>query len=163
MNKRRLKYFRIFEIIVFVLMVIIIFNFIFLKNNIKDLNKGDIMEKNPVCWWEIGSINAKKSATFLKEVFGWKITINKQLDYIDFKVKNNNNGFDGGGLFEMKKRKEPFLTIYIKVKNIKKTVEKIKKNDGEIVSPVHEIANGSKVCLFKEPMGVLLAVVEKKK
>lgn len=117
------------------------------------------MQKNPVCYWEIASHDAEKSIDFLKKVFEWEVEFDERIGLYDIPA-GSPNAFTGGGVFTLKKAKLPFLTIYIRVEDIEAKVKKIEELGGHIVIPVQEIPGGSHICLFNEPSGVTLAMIQ---
>ena len=60
----------------------------------------------------------------------------------------------------MRRAKLPFLTIYIKVDNIDTKVKLIEEADGFVVDPPLDLPGGSRICLFNEPSGVTLAMIQ---
>ena len=69
----------------------------------------------------------------------------------------------GGEVFTLKKAKLPFLTLYIQVDDINEKTKLIEELGGFILEPPFEIPSGSRICLFNEPSGVTLAMLERKK
>jgi predicted enzyme related to lactoylglutathione lyase len=69
----------------------------------------------------------------------------------------------GGGVFTLRRAKLPFLTIYIKVDDLGAKVKLIEENGGFIVDPPLDLPNGSRICLFNEPSGVTLAMIQSAK
>jgi uncharacterized protein len=65
-----------------------------------------------------------------------------------------------GGVFTLRRAKLPFLTIYIKVDDLDAKVKLIEKNGGTIVDPPLDLPGGSRICLFNEPSGVTLAMIQ---
>ncbi len=118
------------------------------------------MQRNPVCYWELASNDAEKSINFLKEAFDWEIEFDERLGIYEVPAGDGPNGFNGGGVFTLRKAKLPFLTIYVRVDDIHSRADKIERLGGYIVEPPHEIPGGASICLFNEPSGVTLAMVQ---
>ncbi len=57
----------------------------------------------------------------------------------------------------------PFLTFYVQVEDIDEKAKLIEQLGGYILEAPFEIPGGSRICLFNEPSGVTLAMLEKKK
>ena len=67
----------------------------------------------------------------------------------------------GDGVFTLRRAKLPFLTIYIKVDDLDAKVKLIEDNGGFIVvDPPLDLPSGSRICLFNEPSGVTLAMIQ---
>jgi len=118
------------------------------------------MQKNPVCFWELASHNAEATVDFLKKVFDWDIAFNKDIGFYTVSTGQNENAFFDGGVFTLRKAKLPFLTIYIKVEDIFTKAKLVEETGGHIVEQPFQIASGSYICLFNEPSGVTLAMIQ---
>jgi predicted enzyme related to lactoylglutathione lyase len=125
-------------------------------------NMGGFMQKNPVCYWELASHNAEKTTDFLKKVFSWEPEYDEKSGIYEFAAGEEQKAFAGGGVFTLRKAKLPFLTIYMRVKDIEAKAKLVEKHGGFIVEAPFEISPGTKICLFNEPSGVTLAMLEKK-
>ncbi len=121
------------------------------------------MQKNPVCYWELASHDAEKSIRFLKEIFEWDVEFDEKTGIYEVPAGVTPTGFAGGGVFTLRKAKLPFLTIYMRVDDIDAKAQEIEKLGGFIVMPPSEISGGSKICLFNEPSGVTLAMIQPKR
>jgi predicted enzyme related to lactoylglutathione lyase len=119
------------------------------------------MSNNPVVYWEIASHDAKKSTDFLKRVFNSEVEYDEKTGIYEFPAGNAQQHFAGGGIFTLKKAKLPFLTIYFQVENIEAKARLIEELGGNIVIHPFEINPGIKICLFNEPSGVTLAMVQR--
>jgi predicted enzyme related to lactoylglutathione lyase len=60
----------------------------------------------------------------------------------------------------MRKAKLPFLTLYIKVEDIFTMANRVEESGGHIVEAPFDIGGGSYICLFNEPSGVTLAMIQ---
>lgn len=121
------------------------------------------MKKNPVVYWELASHAAEKTTDFLKKVFGWIPEYDEKTTIFEYPAGEAQDDFSGGGVFTLRRAKLPFLTIYIQVENIEVKAKLVEKYGGFIVESPHEISPGTKICLFNEPSGVTLAMIEKSK
>jgi len=101
------------------------------------------MQKNPVFFWELASHNAEKTVEFLKNVFDWEVELDERL-----------------GIYEIP---AGFITIYIQVDDIDTKIKLIEENGGYIVEKPPELPTGTRICLFNEPSGVTLAMLQKPK
>ena len=117
---------------------------------------------NPVVYWELASNNAEKSVEFLRKVFDWAPEYDRESTIYEFPAGNSRELFGGGGVFTLRRSKLPFLTVFIRVKDIDDKASLIEKHGGLIVEAPFEISPTVKICLFNEPSGVTLAMIEKK-
>ena len=116
---------------------------------------------NSVVWWELASHDAEKTADFLKKVFNWQIVYDENTGCFDFPISTGESKLTGGGVFTLKKAKLPFLTIYIQVEDIDRKAQLIEQSGGYILEAPFTISRGVRICLFNEPSGVTLAMIEK--
>jgi len=121
----------------------------------------EYMQQNPVCYWELASHDAGKTVEFLKQVFGWNPEYDNISGIYEFPADETKTAFAGGGVFTLKKAKLPFLTIYIRVEDINVKAELVEKYGGFIVEKPFAISPKTSICLFNEPSGVTLAMLEK--
>lgn len=121
------------------------------------------MKANPIVWWELASHDAEKTADFLKKAFDWEIEYDETIKCFNFPIAKDTCNLSGGGVFTLRKAKLPFLTFYIQVDDINKKAKLIEQLGGYILEPPFEIPGGSRICLFNEPSGVTLAMIERKK
>jgi len=119
--------------------------------------------KDPVVYWEIASHNAEKTSVFLRRVFGWKPEYDEKTTIYEFRSGKSREAFSGGGVFTLKRAKLPFLTIYFSVEDIAAKAKLVEKHGGFIVQAPNEIFPGTKICLFNEPSGVTLAMIQRRK
>jgi len=118
---------------------------------------------NPVVYWELASNDAGKTVKFLQNVFGWTPEYDEKTTIYEFPAGDSRLTFSGGGVFTLRRAKLPFLTIYLQVDDIAKKAEMVERFGGFIVESPFEINPGVTICLFNEPSGVTLAMIEKKK
>ncbi|MGD2252413.1 MAG: VOC family protein [Anaerolineales bacterium] len=118
------------------------------------------MHKNPVVFWELASHDAEASVRFLREVFEWEVSFDEDLGFYIVPDSEPGRKIDGG-VFTLRKAKLPFLTIYIEVDDLETTVKSIEEHGGHIVEPPLELTSGSRICLFNEPSGVTLAIIQR--
>jgi predicted enzyme related to lactoylglutathione lyase len=123
------------------------------------------MQKNPVRWWEIASKDADKVADFLKKAFEWEMHYDEKSGIYEIPAGDSSNGFVGGGVFTQKPEAvlEPHLTMYIEVEDVDAKAKEIVELGGTIVlEPFNVPGIDARICLFNEPMGQMLAIVQKR-
>ena len=117
------------------------------------------MQKNPVVWWELASHDADKTVEFLRKVFDWEVIFDERLGFYTLPDETSPEGI-GGGVFTLRKARLPFLALYIQVEDIDAKVRLIEQHGGYIVDPPSVAPGGSRICLFNEPSGVTLAMIQ---
>jgi predicted enzyme related to lactoylglutathione lyase len=63
----------------------------------------------------------------------------------------------------VRRAKLPFLTVCIKQDDLDAKVKPIEENGSFIVEPPLDLPSGSRICLFNEPSGVTLAMIQSAK
>jgi uncharacterized protein len=116
------------------------------------------MSNNPVVYWELASHDATKTVDFLKKVFDWDFEYDVRTTIHELPAELT--PVRGGGVFTLRRAKLPFLTIYIKVDDLDAKLKLIEENGGFIVDPPLDLPGGSRICLFNEPSGVTLAMIQ---
>jgi uncharacterized protein len=119
------------------------------------------MAVNPIVWWELASHDAKQTVAFLNTVFDWKLEFDERLGFFVMPAdEDDKQAFGGGGVFTLGKAKLPFMALYIRVEDIEAKARLAEEMGGFIVEAPHEIQSGTKICLFNEPSGVTLAMIQ---
>lgn len=116
------------------------------------------MPNNAVVYWELASHDATKTVDFLRKVFDWDFEYDVRTTIHELPVELT--PVQGGGVFTLRRAKLPFLTIYIKVNDLDAKVKLIEEHGGFIVDPPLDLPSGSRICLFNEPSGVRLAMIQ---
>jgi predicted enzyme related to lactoylglutathione lyase len=119
------------------------------------------MHKNPVVYWELASHYADVTVEFFQRVFEWEFEYDPNTTIFELPAGESSKSFAGGGVFTLRRAKLPFLTLYIRVEDIEAKTRLIQENGGFIIEGPMEIPGGAKICLFNEPSGVTLAMIEK--
>jgi predicted enzyme related to lactoylglutathione lyase len=118
------------------------------------------MTSNPIYWWELASHDAESTVGFLKEVFGWDIRFDEDAGFYTVPADRSHSDLHGGGIFTLRKAKLPFFTMYIRVEDIFAKAKQVEEAGGYIVEAPFDIGSGSHICLFNEPSGVTLAMIQ---
>ena len=117
------------------------------------------MGENPVVFWELASHDAEKSVRFLEEALGWSFFLD-EASGIYHVPGNAEEGSCSGGVFTLRKAKLPFVTVYILVDDIDERAKRIEELGGHIVQGPLDISPRARICLFNEPSGVTLALLQ---
>ncbi|MBA7685327.1 hypothetical protein ES703_93746 [subsurface metagenome] len=62
------------------------------------------MQKNPVCFWELASHDAEAFVEFLRNVFDWDISLDRDLGFYTISEGQETNVFSGGGVISLSHR-----------------------------------------------------------
>lgn len=114
------------------------------------------MSKHPVVHIEIPSKDAKKNSQFYADLFGWKMTVFEQLDYVIF---DSGEGSPGGGFPPVADfNKTDRLLVYVDTDDIERDLKKAVSLGGKSVLPKTEIPGQGWFALFTDPEGNTLAL-----
>lgn len=114
-------------------------------------------------WVDLTVPNADRIKKFYQEVVGWKSSAVSMGDYDDFTMISPDNDIPYAGVCNAKGTNAglpPYWLIYINVKNIQASVEKVKQFGGEILFEPKTIGNYGKYCVIKDPAGAFCALFE---
>ena len=116
------------------------------------------MSKNPVVFWEIASHDAERTTQFLKDLLDWDIELDENSGIYEIPAGPP----IGGGVFTLRKARLPFLTIYIQVDDVEGKARLAEELGALIVVPPQQsFPGGPTICLFNEPSGVTLGMLER--
>lgn len=118
------------------------------------------MVTNPVCFWELASHDARRSVAFLSALFGWEFVYDAATTIYELAAEPGPEPGLPGGVFSLRQARLPFLTIYVRVDDIESMARRVEEEGGLIVVPPVALGSGSRICLFNEPAGVTLAMVQ---
>lgn len=103
----------------------------------------------------------EKLVTFYKDVFNWKITPSEESEFL-WKIHNDNQPFVEENLANlMKKNGVKSIIGIIDVDNIDVSLEKVLKNEGEIIIQKVEIPLIGIMAYAKDCEGTVFGLIEK--
>ena len=115
------------------------------------------MAAQPIVHIEIVSKDPRASGNFYKEVFGWKIDIDENFDYVQFSA---DPGI--GGAFPQadaaQNMKPGDVVLYIGVDNIEATLARIEECGGKTLMPKTEIPGIGWFAIFNDSTGNRMAL-----
>ena len=113
-------------------------------------------EDNTAGWTELQTTDAKKSTSFLADVFGWTMKVDP--DYTEFKL----GGKSIGGIRPMG-GDEPFpphWLIYFQLANCDATVARAKSLGGTVLMPAVDLEKVGRFAVLADPQGAAFAVIQ---
>ena len=109
-----------------------------------------------ICYIEMPAIDINRSASFYKEVFGWRI---RQRNDGHLAFDDTVNQVSGTWVLGRRTTSEPGLLIYIMVNNIEVTVDAIISHGGKIVQQIGMDAPEI-TARFSDPAGNILGLYQ---
>lgn len=116
---------------------------------------------SPVLNFEIASIDIKKSKAFYSKAFGWKFKKGPHngVHLTETGTKKGIQGF----LLERGEHIPDYVSLYLEVEDIEKTIGKVEKVGGSVIRPTFSPDGKRKLCIISDPEGHILTLSEKKK
>jgi predicted enzyme related to lactoylglutathione lyase len=112
-----------------------------------------LAQPGSVTYIQIPAPDQRRSADFYAKAFGW--TIRGSVEHLSF---DDASGFVSGAFLTGRAvSREPGILPYIYVDAIDETIERVKANGGEIVTPRHDEGN-LWVATFRDPGGNVIGV-----
>ena len=117
-----------------------------------------------VIHFEIPVDDMKRAEGFYKKVFGWNVEFVPEMNYIllrtteidEDKMPKEAGAINGGMIKRNDTIKNPVITI--NVENIKKALENIKKNGGNVVMEPFQVGDMGLAAYFKDTEGNVLGI-----
>ena len=111
---------------------------------------------NPVVHFEIATKDSAKSCEFYGKLFSWNIRV---MDTMNYSLVEEGEGGIPGGIFQGDKDEcPPYVTIYVKVDDLQKCLDRAIELGGiQVVPPTHISESGS-FAMFKDPDGNVIGL-----
>lgn len=117
------------------------------------------MSKRNVVHVEIPAANVEAAGKFYRELLGWKITHDSQMNYSMWEAGDGS----GGGFPEVSKEAPAGqVLVYIDSDDIEADLKMVEKLGGTVVYPKTEIPNIGWFGMFKDPTGNVLGLYTSK-
>ncbi|MBT3233275.1 MAG: VOC family protein [Calditrichaeota bacterium] len=113
----------------------------------------------PVEWFEIQGKNGEVLKDFYSGLFGWKISSDNSMNYGH---ANTDSGKGIGGGICTNEKGESRVTVYITVRDINLTLDKVKANGGSVFMERTEHEGQVTIAILKDPAGNKIGLVERK-
>jgi predicted enzyme related to lactoylglutathione lyase len=108
------------------------------------------MAKHSIVHVEFSAKDPKAAGEFYKELFGWKITEDTNMDYVMFDAEEG----PGGGLPRVSDSTPAgAVLVHVSTDDIEASLAKVKKLGGSTVVPKTEIPGFGWFAIFSDPTG----------
>ena len=115
---------------------------------------------NPICWFEIGTRDIKKSKKFYDAVFDWGLKTDP--NFPDMEMIDTGAPLSGA-IFKGPPEMPLGVSVYFQVDSIIETLTKVEEAGGMVIMPKTEIPMVGWFGLFKDPEGVMVSIFEPNK
>jgi predicted enzyme related to lactoylglutathione lyase len=109
------------------------------------------MSKHPIVHIEFSAKDPEASSKFYREIFGWKIEVDTDMNYSMFEAEPGPGGGFNPVDGEMTNAGDIF--VYIQTEDIEATLAKIESLGGSTLLPKTEIPNTGWFAFFSDPAG----------
>jgi uncharacterized protein len=117
------------------------------------------MSKRNIVHIEIPASNAKESAAFYNQLFGWKMEVVEEMDYTMWEPEVE----PGGGFSPLGEGVKPGdVLIFVDSADIEADLQRVKELGGTVVTPKMEIPGVGWFGIFKDPVGNKIALYTSK-
>jgi predicted enzyme related to lactoylglutathione lyase len=104
---------------------------------------------NNICHWELQTSNPDKAKKFYESLFGWKLTHEKEMNYVLVDTIEQ----PGGGLNIVNKVEPSGAILYVQVEDIEATLNKATQLGGKVITPKSAIPNIGFFGIFNDSEG----------
>ena len=111
---------------------------------------------NPIVHWEIAVTDYPKAKQFYSQLFDWTIDDNNPMNYGMVK----SGGVDGG-LFSTAGKMPNYVTIYVQVDDLQKSLDKAVQLGGKAIVPPTPIPGVGAIAMFTDPSGNMVAIFKR--
>lgn len=111
-----------------------------------------------ICYLQIPAVNARRSADFYQNVFGWKI---RQRPDGSLAFDDGVGEVSGTWVTGRPPMMEPGILIYIMVDSVRATIDAIVKNGGDLVQPMGVDAPEI-TARFRDPAGNVFGLYQER-
>lgn len=111
-------------------------------------------------WHELATTDAEAALKFYGALFGWEKAAAHDMGPMGFYYLFSRNGNQLGGIFNKPAEMPggPAWLGYVRVKDVNKTVKKVKSAGGTLINGPMEVPGGDWIAQFADPHGAMFAV-----
>lgn len=111
-------------------------------------------------WHELAAKDAAAALDFYSQVFGWQLLDKHDMGPMGFYYIFGRNGTPAGGAFDRPADMPggPVWVGYVRVKDLERTVQKVKANGGKVLTSPMEVPGGDWIAQFADPHGAMFSV-----
>jgi len=111
---------------------------------------------SPVVHWEIGGNDTAKTREFYAKLFDWDVQAHPGMDY--GLVAPAGEKSIGGGIGPVPPGGQPYVTFYVQVDDLQKSLDKAESLGGKAVLPPTPIPEVGSCAMFADPSGVVIGL-----
>jgi predicted enzyme related to lactoylglutathione lyase len=110
-------------------------------------------------WHELATTDADAAFDFYAALFGWEKMSEHDMGPLGTYLIFGHNGKQLGGIYkQMPDQPGPAWLGYVRVKDVEKTVKKVKSAGGQLINGPMDVPGGDRIAQFLDPQGAMFAV-----
>lgn len=109
---------------------------------------------NTICHWEMQTSNPETARKFYEPLFGWKLTYEKEMNYVMIET----GGQPNGGMNIVKNIEPSAILLYVLVDDIEAKLARAGSLGGTTVTPKTPIPHVGYFAVIKDPEGNQIGV-----
>lgn len=110
-------------------------------------------------WHELATTDGDAAFEFYASLFGWEKMAEHDMGPMGMYLIFGRNGKQLGGIYrKMPDQPGPAWLGYVRVKDVEKTVKKVKSAGGQLINGPMDVPGGDRIAQFLDPQGAMFAV-----
>ena len=110
-------------------------------------------------WHELATTDGDAAFEFYASLFGWEKMAEHDMGPMGMYLIFGHNGKQLGGIYtKMPDQPGPAWLGYVRVKDLEKTVKKVKSAGGTLINGPMDVPGGDRIAQFLDPQGAMFAV-----
>ena len=109
--------------------------------------------------FEIASPNLDRATEFYRELFDWDVGEERMDGY---RLVQTAEGSIGGGLLRTPEGVFPYVSVYVGVTDLRKTLRMAEELGGKVIVEPMPVPGVGKFAMFEDPDGVMMGVFEER-
>lgn len=110
-------------------------------------------------WHELATTDGAAAFEFYASLFGWEKLAEHDMGPMGTYLIFGRNGRQRGGIYKkMDDQPGPAWLGYVRVKDVEKTVKKVKSAGGKLINGPMDVPGGDRIAQFLDPQGAMFAV-----
>jgi len=102
-----------------------------------------------------------KERDAIKKAFDWEMEFNSSIKYHQRTVEDSQNGFCGGGIYQVEEGKGPSMIVYFRVNDVDEKAKSVIEAGGAIIEGPFDVPNLGRLCIFQDPTGQHFGMIKR--
>ena len=111
----------------------------------------------PVVWFEVAGRDLDVLTSFYETLFGWKVDAANPMRY---GMVDTGGGGIPGGIFAPGEAAGEYVTFYVSVVSLEKTIEQAERLGAKTLQPPTKLEAGPRIAMLNDPEGHRIGLIE---